>query len=62
MPTPGGKMIFDPRSGVGVQNSKVITVMAPNATMADALSSTLSVLVGKRGQKLLRKYPAQLVQ
>lgn len=54
--------IVDPHSGVGLQNTNVITVIAPNATIADALSSTLSVLVGKRSHKLLKKYKAKIVQ
>ena len=46
--------IIDPHSGVGMQNSKVITVIASKATIADVLSSTLSVLGEKRRYKLLR--------
>ncbi len=54
--------IIDPHSGVGLQNSNVITVIAPKATIADILSSTLSVIEGKRKHKLLRKYKAKIVQ
>ncbi len=54
--------IVDPHSGVGMQNSNVITIIAPTATIADVLSSTLSVLGGKRKHKLLRKYKAKIVR
>ena len=54
--------IIDPHSGVGIQNSNVITVIASKATIADVLSSTLSVLGEKRKYKLLRKYQAEILK
>lgn len=52
--------IVDPSKGMGLENSKVITVMAPTATTADALASALSVLPAHDHKKLLDKYQANI--
>jgi thiamine biosynthesis lipoprotein len=54
--------IVDPVKGVGLENSKVITVMAPSATIADALASALSVLPASDHEKLLGKYQANILE
>lgn len=48
--------IIDPRTGYGLIDQKQVTVIAPNATLADALASTLSVLEKQEGMRLLRRY------
>ncbi len=48
--------IIDPRTGYGLIDQKQVTVIAPNATLADALASALSVLGEQEGMKLLRRY------
>ena len=48
--------IIDPRTGYGLIDQKQVTVVAPTATLADALASALSVLGEKEGLKLLRKF------
>lgn len=48
--------IIDPRTGYGVINQKQVTVLAPNATLADALASALSILGEPEGRKILSKY------
>lgn len=48
--------IIDPRTGYGLIDQKQVTVIAPNATLADALASALSVLGKEDGMKMLSKY------
>ena len=54
--------IINPKTGLGMKNSNPLTVTARNATIADALSSTLSVLAPSRRQWLLRKYHAKILK
>jgi thiamine biosynthesis lipoprotein ApbE len=49
--------IIDPRSGRPVQNIAAMTVIAPTATAADALSTSAFVLGPEKGLALLRSYP-----
>ena len=53
--------IINPKTGLGMKNSNTVTVAASKATVADALSSTLSVLAPSRQQWLLRKYQAKIL-
>jgi thiamine biosynthesis lipoprotein len=47
--------IVDPRTGIGVVGSAGVTVIAPDATTADALATTLSVLGPEAGYKFVEK-------
>lgn len=49
--------IFDPRSGRSPLELASVSVLAPTAMLADALSTTLFVLGEKRGIDFLRHYP-----
>ena len=49
--------IFDPRSGLSPLELASVSVLAPTAMLADALSTTLFVLGEKRGIDFLRHYP-----
>ena len=42
-PSGGANHLFDPRSGRSVPAGRAVTVTAPNATLADALSTTLAI-------------------
>jgi len=48
--------IINPKTGVGMRHNDIINVEAPSCALADALSSTLSVLTPKRGEKFLKKF------
>ena len=54
--------IINPKSGSGLKDSKIITVTAENATIADALASTISIVHQKHRSKLLRKYQAEIIE
>ena len=45
--------IVDPRTGYGILHSKIVNILAPNCTKADAIASTLSVL--ENSKKFLKK-------
>ncbi len=45
--------IVDPRTGVGLTSRLMVTIIAPNATDADAFASAVSVLGKKEGMRLL---------
>ena len=47
--------IVDPRTGIGVVGSTGVTVIAPDATTADALATTLSVLGPQAGCEFIEK-------
>jgi len=49
--------IMDPRSGTPVAGMAGTTVVAPNAMLADALSTTIFILGPQRGATLLRNHP-----
>jgi len=46
--------IVDPRTGVGLTNSPLVTVIAPNGMMADALATAVSVLGRDNGLHLIK--------
>lgn len=54
--------IINPKSGLGLKDSRIITVTAHSATIADALASTLSIVRQKYRGKLLRKYQAEIIE
>ena len=45
--------VVDPRTGLGVRGPAAVTVIAPDATDADALATAASVLGPVRGRTLL---------
>lgn len=49
--------IFDPHTGESPGELASVSVLAPTAMSADALSTTLFVLGAKRGMEFLRHYP-----
>jgi thiamine biosynthesis lipoprotein len=49
--------LFDPKTGYPARLSQSATVLAPNATLADALSTAAFVLGPKAGLALLERYP-----
>ena len=49
--------IFDPRTGESPGELASVSVLAPTAMSADALSTALFVLGAKRGMEFLRHYP-----
>lgn len=48
--------IVDPRIGIGLTNRVAVTVVAPDATTADALASAISVLGEAEGLALARQF------
>jgi thiamine biosynthesis lipoprotein len=49
--------ILDPKSGLGLQHSTEVTVIAADATTADALASGFSVLGREKSEKILSQLP-----
>ncbi len=49
--------IVDPRTGVGLTDGIAVTVIAPNCTTSDGLSTAISVLGEEKGRELLKDYP-----
>ena len=49
--------IVDPRTGLGLTNRSLVTVVAPDCTTADSLATTVSVLGPREGMEFLRRYP-----
>jgi thiamine biosynthesis lipoprotein len=49
--------IIDPRTGMPADSHTAVTVVAPNATVADALSTALVVLSPAEGLRVLKKFP-----
>ena len=59
----GGKRyshIVDPHTGIGLTNRIEVTVIAPNATTSDGLSTAISVIGEERGKLLAKHYRAQI--
>lgn len=52
--------IINPYTGIGLTHQTMVTVIAPDGTTADLLSTTISILGLKKGRKLLRKYKAHV--
>jgi hypothetical protein len=48
---------IDPRTGVGLTDHSLVTVLAPDGVTADALSTSVSVLGPERGLKLVEDTP-----
>ncbi len=49
--------VLDPRTGLGVTRPMAVTVIAPDATTADVLASTLSVMDEAAGRALVASVP-----
>ncbi|MCE9610452.1 MAG: FAD:protein FMN transferase [Chthoniobacter sp.] len=49
--------IVDPRTGIGLTDHSLVTIIAPDGMTADALSTTVSVLGPERGLKLIEETP-----
>lgn len=52
--------IVDPRTGVGLTDHSLVTVIAPNGMQADALSKVISVLGAGEGWAIARRRDAQV--
>ena len=48
--------IFNPRTGTSANFTKSVTIIAPTATLADALSTTVAVMPRKNSKKLLDSF------
>ncbi len=49
--------IVDPRTGVGLTNQLLVTVIAEDSTTADALATAISVLGPLKGKDLAKRFP-----
>jgi thiamine biosynthesis lipoprotein len=49
--------IIDPRTGIGLTDHSMVTVIAPDSITADSLATTISVLGPEAGSKLLEPIP-----
>ena len=49
--------IVDPRTGLGLTDHSLVTIIAPDGLTADALSTTVSVLGPERGLRLVEETP-----
>jgi thiamine biosynthesis lipoprotein len=49
--------VVDPRTGVGLTDHSLVTIIAPDATTADGLSKVASVLGPEKGLKILQEFP-----
>lgn len=49
--------IVDPRTGIGLTDHSLVTVLAPDCTTADALATSVSVLGPEAGLKLIEATP-----
>jgi thiamine biosynthesis lipoprotein len=47
--------IVDPRTGIGLTDHSLVTIVAPNCTTADALATAVSVLGPTKGSKLVER-------
>ncbi len=54
--------LVDPRTGLGLTHRSSVSVIAPDATAADALASAVSVLGPIRGLRLIEDLPATEAQ
>lgn len=57
-PDPGIHHLLDPVTGRSANHYASVSVAAPRATLADGLSTTLSILQPRHRQALLAKYPS----
>jgi len=53
--------IIDPKTGVGLTDHSLVTVLGPDATTTDSLETTISVLGPERGLELIRSTPGTAV-
>lgn len=53
--------VIDPRTGLGVTGAHLVTVIADDGALADALATALSVLGPSRSSGLRKKYPQVLI-
>ncbi len=61
----GGKRyshIVDPRTGIGLTDHSLVTVIAPDGITADSLATAVSVLGSERGKKLIENTKGAAVQ
>lgn len=49
--------IVDPRTGIGLTDHSLVTIIAPNCATADALATTVSVLGPVKGLRLVESLP-----
>jgi FAD:protein FMN transferase len=49
--------IVDPRTGLGVTNRVMVTVIARDGITSDSLATAASILGPREGQRLVRQYP-----
>jgi thiamine biosynthesis lipoprotein len=49
--------IVDPRTGVGLTDHSLVTIIAPDCTTADGLATAVSVLGPKEGMALVESLP-----
>lgn len=49
--------IVDPRTGMGLTDHSLVTVIAPDCTTADSLATAVSVLGPAKGLKLVEQFP-----
>lgn len=54
--------IVDPRTGIGLTDHSLVTVVAPNAMTADAVSKPVSVLGPEEGIKFANSIPGVVVR
>ena len=57
-PDPRLHHLLDPRTGRSANHHAAVSVAAPRATLADGLSTALSVIAPQRAQALLDGYPS----
>lgn len=48
--------LFNPKTGTSANFVKSVTILAPTATLADALSTTIAVMPKKEAKKLLKRF------
>lgn len=49
--------IADPKTGLGLTTRTAVTIIAPDCTTSDGLSTAVSVLGEEKGQELVKTYP-----
>lgn len=54
--------IVDPRTGIGLTDHSMVTVLAPDSTTADSLATSISVLGPKTGLALIDQFPGTAVR
>ena len=49
--------IIDPRTGLGLTNRRLVTVVGPSGILSDALASACSILDVERREAIIRAFP-----